>query len=141
MRYGVVILLVLLVVSCAEVVVEEPENLIPEQVLSEIYFDVSLINASKNSGYDKFREQGINTWEYIYEKYDIDSAQLAESGNYYASIPLVHERIFERVANKLDSLKTEFDEELNQEQRKHTPEEKRPDSLQNVIKGVSPDSN
>lgn len=114
MKHLVLIIGLLLLCSCTEEVVNKPEDLIPENVMVDIYFDISLINAARNSGYDKFKENGINTKEYLYNKYGIDSARLATSATYYTSRPLTHERIYTRVEERLDSLKSGLDTQMNE---------------------------
>ncbi|WP_224487770.1 DUF4296 domain-containing protein [Robertkochia flava] len=104
--------LALCFLGCTEPVVEKPEQLIPEETMVNIYFDVALFNASRNSGYDQFSAHNIDRWSYIYTKYGIDSTQLANSGLYYTAKPVIHERIYTRVEEKLDSLKKVFDEEI-----------------------------
>lgn len=117
MKYLVVLSGLLLLCACTEAVVEKPEDLIPEAEMVDIYFDISLINASRNSGYDKFLEYGVDTRDYLYKKFDIDSARLASSSAFYTSKPLVHERIYTRVEEKLDSLKALLDEQLSEVQK------------------------
>lgn len=114
MKYLVFLLGLLLLASCTEEVVQKPENLLSENEMVAIYFDVSLINAARNSGYDKFKEHGIDSREYLYEKHGIDSLRLAASAVYYAAKPLVHERIYARVEEKLDSLKSHLESQLNE---------------------------
>lgn len=114
MKHLVLIIGLLLLCSCTEEVVNKPEDLIPEDTMVDIYFDISLINAARNSGYDKFKENGINTKEYLYNKFEIDSARLASSAAYYTSKPLTHERIYTRVEERLDSLKAGLDTQMNE---------------------------
>ena len=130
------ILLALSLAACTEPVVEKPEDLIPEDTMVDIYFDISLFNASNNSGYDKFSAHSIDRWEYIFKKYDIDSARLATSGLYYAAKPVQHERIYTRVEERLDSLKKVFDEEIG------APNDKSPESVSGAdsLKLATPDT-
>lgn len=129
MKNLVVILGLLLLCACTEQVVNKPEDLIPESEMVAIYFDISLINASKNSGYDKFREHGIDSKDYLFKKYGIDSARLSSSAAYYTSKPLIHERIYTRVEEKLDSLKSLLEEQMKQVQEERVNPGRPVDSL------------
>ncbi|MEC7770489.1 MAG: DUF4296 domain-containing protein [Bacteroidota bacterium] len=106
MRNTVIFLLALvLLVSCAEKVIEEPENLIPKEKMAEILHDLAILNAAKSGARTKFRESGIDVMDFLYKKYDIDSTQFAESDLYYASIPLEYQSIYEQVEDRLNEQK------------------------------------
>ena len=100
----------ILLVSCAEKVVEEPENLIPKEQMAEILHDLAILNAAKSGASNKFKESGIDVMDFLYTKYCIDSAQLSESDLYYASIPLEYQAIYSEVQARLkvqqDTLET-----------------------------------
>jgi|SRR5690606_20904362 len=90
------------VVSCAEKVVKEPENLIPIDKMEQILYDIAIINAAKNIDVQVLRKNSIEAMEYIYAKYGVDSIQFVESDIYYASIPSDYEAMYSRI---LDSVK------------------------------------
>ena len=95
----------ILLVSCAEKVVEEPENLIPKEKMTEILHDLAILNASKSLTGNKFKDSGIEVMEFLYEKYNIDSAQFSQSDLYYASIPLEYQSIYEGVEARIKQQK------------------------------------
>lgn len=102
MKYIVTLFLgAILLVSCAEKVVEEPENLIPKEKMTEILHDLAILNAAKSGASRKFKDSGIDVMEFLYKKYDIDSTQFSESDLYYASIPLEYQSIYENVEKRL----------------------------------------
>lgn len=102
MKYIVTYILGFMVlVSCAEKVVDEPENLIPKEKMTEILHDLAILNASKSGAARKFKDSGIDIMEFLYAKYDIDSAQFSESDLYYASIPLEYQTIYKDVEARL----------------------------------------
>ncbi len=106
MRNTVTFLLALvLLVSCAEKVIEEPENLIPKEKMAEILHDLAILNAAKSGARTKFRESGLDVMDFLYKKYNIDSVQFAESDLYYASIPLEYQSIYEHVEDRLKDQK------------------------------------
>ena len=129
MRYLSLLFALLILYSCTEAVIEKPENLIPEDTMVDIYFDISLFNASKNSGYDKLSEHAIDSWDYLFKKYSIDSTQLASSGIWYASKPLVYESIYEKVELRLDSLKKAFDDQISTIEQDRAREAVKSDSI------------
>ena len=84
---------------------EEPENLIPKEKMTEILHDLAILNAAKSSANRKFKDSGVDVMEFLYRKYDIDSAQFSQSDLYYASIPLEYQSIYEGVEAMLEQRK------------------------------------
>jgi Skp family chaperone for outer membrane proteins len=106
MKKAVVVLLGLIVlVSCAEKVVEEPENLIPHDQMIEILYDLSILNAAKSGAKRQFDDAHIDVMGFIYTKYNIDSTQFAESDLYYASLPTEYQKIYQNVEAMLERKK------------------------------------
>ncbi|MBW8199699.1 DUF4296 domain-containing protein [Flagellimonas abyssi] len=102
MKYIVTYILgFIILVSCAEKVVDEPENLISKEKMTEILHDLAILNAAKSGAARKFEDSGIDIMEFLYTKYDIDSTQFAESDLYYASIPLEYQTIYKDVEARL----------------------------------------
>ena len=99
-----------MLVSCAEKVVEEPDNLIPKEKMTSILLDLAILNASKSAAKNKFEDTGIDIMDFLYRKYDIDSTQLAQSDLYYASNPLEYQSIYETVDAKLKEAKKDLEE-------------------------------
>ena len=98
MKKAVLVYLSLMVlVSCAEKVVEEPENLIPQDQMIEILYDLSILNAAKSGAKRKVDDAHIDVMGFIYTKYNIDSTQFAESDLYYASLPSEYQKIYQNV--------------------------------------------
>jgi Domain of unknown function (DUF4296) len=93
-----------LLASCNKAEVPKPKNLIDEEVLENIIYDMSLLEAVKTQiPIDKQKFSGKTT-DYIYKKYKIDSLQFVKSNQYYATDIDNYKKIFERVK---DRLKTE----------------------------------
>ena len=102
MKNLVFLLVFLMVVSCAEKVVEKPENLIPKEKMTASLHDLAILNATKTTVGNKLDEAGIDIMEFLYEKYQIDSTQFAESDLYYASLPLEYQSIYTEVESRLE---------------------------------------
>lgn len=100
-----VLLGLMVLVSCAEKVVEEPENLIPQDQMIEILYDLSILNAAKSGAKRQFDDAQIDVMGFIYTKYNIDSTQFAESDLYYASLPTEYQKIYQNVEAMLERKK------------------------------------
>lgn len=105
MKKAILILVGLLFLACGEKVVEEPENLIPKEKMTDILYDLAILNATKSSFSSVFEKTGIDIMEFLYEKYDIDSIQFAESDLYYASVPLEYQSIYEDIDARIERRK------------------------------------
>lgn len=127
------LLVFLMVVSCAEKVVEEPDNLIPKEKMVDILHDLAILNATKTTVGAKLDESDIDVMEFLYKKYQIDSTQFSESDLYYASLPLEYQTIYTEVETRLDKWQKameEATEKKNDSIRKAN--EKRSDSIRSA---------
>lgn len=105
-----------LMFSCNEKVVDKPENLIPEDKMVTILYDISVLNAGKIINESILNEYEIEPMGYIYTKYGIDSIQFIGSDTYYASMPTVYESIYTKVKEKLEKEEKFFEEERQKKQ-------------------------
>jgi hypothetical protein len=95
------IFLFLAVVSCVEKLVEKPENLIAREKMTDIYYDLVVLGAAKNTDNDILVDNKIDAMDFIFTKYKIDSVQFVNSDLYYASTPIIYEEIYEGVESRL----------------------------------------
>ncbi len=95
-----------MVVGCQESAVPKPDNLIDEDVLVSILYDLSLLEAIKSQNPAVLETNNINPNTYIYSKYKIDSLQFAKSNKYYASDIKKYKEIVENVNKKIEEQKT-----------------------------------
>ena len=72
-----------------------PENLISEEKMESIIFDIMILNAS--SSYDLKIDNSMISDELIFIKHNIDSAQFYESELYYSQNPKIHFNIYTNV--------------------------------------------
>ena len=81
-------LMSLVTFSCTESVQNRPpDDLIPPQQMSQILSDIILMkNIKRNNSFIKDKKQ-LLVPQYLYDKYGIDSSQLASSQSYYAKNP------------------------------------------------------
>ncbi len=91
---------------------KKPKNLIGKEKMSEIMYDLYILNAAKGVNRKMLEANAIMPLEYLYKKYDIDSLQFAESNTYYAYDTEGYLAIIETVKKKLEKNK-DFYEKLN----------------------------
>lgn len=92
----------LLLVSCSPSQRDKPENVISEQKMAQVIFELSVINASKG-----FRPADGAFLNYantsFFDHHGIDSLQFALSNAYYAARPKVYLKIVERAEQLLET--------------------------------------
>lgn len=111
------ILLILLAVtafaSCNKAAAEKPNNLIPEEQMVDILYDMAILEAIRTQKPLVLESYQVKPTEYIYKKYKIDSVQFAKSNLYYASDLEKYKKLYDKVADRLDKTKAKLNEELS----------------------------
>jgi hypothetical protein len=97
--------LIFLALGCSRSAVEKPSNLIDEDKMVEIIYDLSLLEAIKSQKPIVLENTNVNPNTYIYKKYKIDSVQFAKSNAYYASDIKTYKEIYEKVSKRLEDKK------------------------------------
>tara|TARA_B100000886_G_scaffold256289_1_gene181595 strand:+ start:191 stop:508 length:318 start_codon:yes stop_codon:yes gene_type:complete len=99
------LLISIFIIGCSS---NAPEDLISEEKMESIIFDIMILNAS--SGYDLKIDNNMISDELIFRKYDIDSAQFYNSELYYSRNPKIHFNIYsnvkKRIQKSIDSVKS-----------------------------------
>ena len=88
--------MVLMFLSCGQVDQEKPENLIGEEKMSDLIFELALFDASK--GFVMKGETariGLDSGSF-YKYHNIDSTQFAMSNSYYAKQPKAYYAHYKR---------------------------------------------
>ena len=134
MKKWTVLLLVFFFLACSEQTVKKPENLISKDQMTEILYDLAIINAAKKTNPARLSDRNIEAMPFIYEKHGIDSVQFVQSDIYYASIPTEYEAIYKIVEARLEREKNIYEKEkvrvsdsvrkVAEEQRRALKEEK-----------------
>ncbi len=122
-----ILTLLLLVVSCKEEAVPKPDDLLSKQQMADILYDITLINSMKGVDKKNLEASFFHYDTYLYKKHNVDSAQFAESNNYYAAYPLKYDKIYELVNTRFLKERRDVEAELEKEK-------KRRDSLQKAKK-------
>ncbi len=96
------LMVVSLLFSCGEQVLEPPEKLIPKDTMVSILTELTIINAAKTTNVAILRKNEIEPMTYLFEKYKVDSLQFVMSDRYYASLPLEYEDIHAQVQKSIE---------------------------------------
>ena len=80
-----------------------PDNLISEEKMIDILYDMSLISVSKGINKRILENNGVKPKKYILKKYNIDSLQFVVSNEYYSKDLERYLKIYEGVLNKLET--------------------------------------
>ncbi|MBC7642087.1 MAG: DUF4296 domain-containing protein [Flavobacterium sp.] len=107
-KFWFFIILIVLLSSCKNSIVEAPDNLIDEDTMTDIFYDLSVLDAAKNSSYGNGTSSFVAN-DYILKKYKIDSLQFAQSNKYYAADVTKYKRMYKIVRDKLNDKKTEME--------------------------------
>ena len=103
MRHLLFGIVLLAVVACNEKLIEPPKNLIPEDQMTEILYDLALINGIRSINKTVLDTYEIETMPYLYQKYNVDSLQFVMSDQYYASIPEIYQRMYQEIESRFDA--------------------------------------
>lgn len=99
------LILFIFIIGCSS---NAPEDLISEEKMESIIFDIMILNAS--SSYDLKIDNDMISDELIFRKHDIDSAQFYNSELYYSRNPKIHFNIYSnvkrRIQKSIDSIKS-----------------------------------
>ncbi len=109
---------------------EKPKHLISKKEMVNIIIDLKLISSSNGANKKILENKNIYSDDYVYKKYDIDSATFALSNNYYAFYVKDYDEIYTKVKDSLEEL-SQFYTKLEETELK---EKKKQDSINAVRK-------
>jgi len=125
MKKILVLIVCCVIFSCNEKLIKAPENLIEKEAMIDILYDIAVITAAKSISIEVLRRNNIETMDYIYTKYGIDSIQFVASDTYYASRPEEYLEIYTVVESRLNEEKQEWEDKKKlQEERDKKENEK-----------------
>ena len=106
-----IILLVFLVLSsCTQVEEVPPENLIGEEKMADLIFELAVLDAAKGF-VPKDQKQRIDLdADSFYQFHEIDSAHFTSSNAYYAKQPKAYLRIVSMANTKLEEFEKNMEE-------------------------------
>ncbi|MDN3491358.1 DUF4296 domain-containing protein [Winogradskyella bathintestinalis] len=131
-QVSVILVLSIFIMACNDIDrPQKPDNLISEDQMSNLLYDLYIINAAKGVNRNTLEINGLNPEHYILEKYNIDSTQFAQNNTYYTFKAETYSDIIERVKTRLEKEKQKF-EALKEKENDSI--KKRRDSLKNLNK-------
>ncbi len=104
------ILIIAFVLSCAEEVIKKPEDLIPRETMTDLVYEMAVLNAAKSTNKAILEGHFEDPTDFLFRQYGVDSLQFVKSDMYYASQPLVYEAIYEEVSARLEKERTLLEE-------------------------------
>ena len=108
----------LLVIACSgNDKPKKPDNLISKDKMSEVLYDLYIINAAKGVNKKLLEAKGFIPETYVLTKHNIDSLQFVDSNMYYAFDTDVYEAIVDIVKVRLEEKKVEFEALQKTEQK------------------------
>ena len=113
----VLLTIVFLFFSCGSPQQKPPANLISEDLMSEIIFDIILISSAKGINKQLLQNNIENPLNYIYRSYGIDSLNFAQSNDYYTRYPARYNLIYDKVKARLKSEKNYYNAILDEQKR------------------------
>ena len=78
-----------------------PKNLISEEKMVEVIYEMTLMSVSKGVNRQILEKNGIIPKKYIFKKYNIDSLQFSLSNEFYSNDLDTYLSIYEKVSEKL----------------------------------------
>lgn len=128
-------------ISCKEEVVKKPDNLIEKEVMIDILYDLSLLEAIKFQTVKPLEKYNLNPSQYIYKKYKIDSLQFVQNNMYYASDYKEYKKMNEAINQRLDKNKILVEAAIEKEKKKAILLEKTKSKLQKKADSLSKKNN
>ncbi|UOY04794.1 DUF4296 domain-containing protein [Muricauda sp. SCSIO 64092] len=125
--------------SCKEKLIEPPSDLISEAQMTEILYDLALINGLRSTDDRILKRHEIETMPYIYEKYGVDSLQFVHSDQYYASVPEIYQKMYESIQQRIEEKIKEMNRIREQKNDSARSKNKRVrDSIRKASNSASP---
>ena len=126
MRYKL-LFLVLVLFSCEKQTrPDKPDDLLSKQEMSNILYDMIIINSAKGSSMKTLQENGVDPDRYVLEKYNIDSTRFVNSNTYYAYDFEDYREILISIEERIKKEQEEYQDLLEEEK---IASKKRIDSL------------
>ena len=136
------LLVSILFVSCYDIEKpEKPKDLISEDQMVDVLVEISIMSSAKGINKRMLENNGITPVSYIYKKHGIDSAQFANSNNYYAHDIKVYDKIYDKVKDSLTTLRDKYKELQKEETKKKDEKKKELKSNQELLREEKPNFN
>jgi hypothetical protein len=107
MRKAFLIFCTISLLSCSNNPVPKPDRLLEKDEMTNILFDLAVLQAADGVLSYKLTQNNININTYIYKKYAIDSVTYYQNQRYYAADIVQYKKMHQEVTDRLDELKKE----------------------------------
>lgn len=95
---------------------DPPEDLLTKVEMSNILYEMFIINSAKGSSMKVLQENGVDPDKYVLERFDIDSTRFVNSNNYYAYSYDDYREIMTLIEERISEEKEYYEEILEEEQ-------------------------
>ena len=111
-----IVIIVFVFISCDETFkAPEPKQLIEQNVMEDILYDIKLLKASKSKNYRILKDNNVQVDAYIYEKYKLDSITLRENIAFYASASFkTYKEIENNIKLRFEAEKEKVEKEIEE---------------------------
>ena len=106
--------MLLLLLSCVNVQEAPPENLIGEEKMADLIFELAVLDAAKGFVPKDQKERIELDADSFYMFHEIDSAQFTSSNAYYAKHPKAYLRIVSMAKTKLEKFNKNIEDNENE---------------------------
>ena len=106
--------MLLLLLSCVNVEEAPPENLIGEEKMADLIFELAVLDAAKGFVPKDQKERIELDADSFYMFHEIDSAQFTSSNAYYAKHPKAYLRIVSMAKTKLEKFNKNIEDNENE---------------------------
>ena len=108
-----ILLALLMLSSCTQVEEVPPENLIGEEIMADLIFELAVLDAAKGFVPKDQKGRIVLDADSFYQFHEIDSAQFTSSNAYYAKQPKAYLRIVSMAKTKLEEFEKNMEESEN----------------------------
>ena len=109
-----ILLALLMLSSCTQVEEVPPENLIGEEKMADLIFELAVLDAAKGFVSKDQKGRIVLDADSFYQFHEIDSAQFTSSNAYYAKQPKAYLRIVSMAKAKLKEFEKNMEEVDNE---------------------------
>ena len=95
---------------------KKPEQFIEKDKMEDILFDLKLFQAARSRGFKQLKDNNFQEAEYIYHKYQIDSATLTSNLAYYSTNYKAYRKMEENIRARFVEKKAEMEEIIKEEE-------------------------
>lgn len=107
MKKFLLLVIGIVIISCSKNPAPKPDNLLDDEVMTNILFDIAVLQAAEGTMTYRLTENNIKVNTFIYEKYKIDSTTYYQNQKYYAANTRKYKKMHQDVLARLEKIKSE----------------------------------